>query len=63
MASIAHSLSGPLWKCLAVWFTAFAEAAEIDSAAFVEQRIQSLERRITDLERAQAAGLAMNGEA
>ena len=63
MASLAPTESASSWKRLSAWLTAFAEAAEMDTASFTEQRIQRLERRIADLEHARAAGLAAGGEA
>lgn len=62
MASFATPAAGPVWKRLLDWFTAFAEAAEMDSATLTEQRIQNLERRIADLERVHASGFAANAE-
>ena len=50
MASAASNEPTSGWKRFVAKLTAFAEAAEMDSIAYQELRIASLERRIAVLE-------------
>jgi hypothetical protein len=50
MAS-SHENSPPsLWERIVLWTTAVAEAAEMDSFGYLDDRIAHLERRIATLE-------------
>ncbi len=58
MAS-SHENSPPsLWNRIALWATAVAEAAEMDTFGYLDGRIAHLERRIATLDRGRCLSLS-----
>jgi hypothetical protein len=62
MANLRENSPPSLWKRIVLWATVIAEAAEMDTFGYLDNRIARLERRIATLESSDRGAASPNAQ-